>query len=118
MYKCWQTAGSTKESGSKTHKSDKDEAYSPGVMAPCTKVTGRLTKLRDEGDSSMLMVMCMTAIGRMTSPMAQALIIVKMGRPTQVNGKVTSSMGRGKNPGQMDPTLKACISWEENMARA
>ena len=52
--------------GSKERTSDKAKADKYGPTDPCTKAGGKTTKLTEKEGLSMLMVMSMTASGRMT----------------------------------------------------
>lgn len=95
-----------KVNGTKKLIKETVEAIKFGQMDLFTKVIGRMIKLMEEADLSMLMEMYMKVNGRMTKPMAMVNICTLMALNMKVNGKKINNTVREKKHGLMAHAMK------------
>jgi len=81
-----------------------------GQMALNTKEIGRVIKLMDMVNSSMLMEISMRDSGKMIKLMAMEIIHMLTEQLIVVNGKTISNMVKVQKPGQMVPNMRVSIS--------
>lgn len=72
-----------------------------GLTELAMKVSGEITLLAEEENSSTLMVMSMMANGQMIKPTDTEFTLMQMAHATRVNGLMISNMEREKKHGLM-----------------
>ena len=93
-------------SGLEAPRLDRERASRSGQTDPCMKDTGSITRLMEREDLFTLMVMSMTASGKMIKLTAMESIAILTVLSTKVNGRTTSNTVMEWRHGQMEPGTK------------
>jgi hypothetical protein len=110
----WTTEPFSKASGPKT-VAEKAKAFKSGRTAASTLVTGRMTSPTVRADSSMLMEMYTRVSGRMTRRKEEVTMNIQMRQSTTETGRKIDSMALESKHGLTMHDMKVTTSLERNM---
>lgn len=101
--------------GNKVNETAK--ASTCGLTLATTKETGKKTKLKEQVNQSIKMVIFMKENGKMIWLMAQELIFIQVELNIMGSGSTISSMAKGRKSGQMGPSIKGNMHKEKRMEK-